>query len=1231
MITETNVEDFIISISKEVRLGWRFTPLLGSGISAPSGIPVASCFPVYFNHCITQLSARANKETPYTWIWPQFSEMKDWDNSNIATNVISLLSNRIDSHIKRLDSRLRILSKRSEMDSKIDKQSCEKVVRELKSIRDDMLPHISASIHDWRVKLECLARLFDPDAKIPGTYDQRVVDSFFTFATSGKRPSVGHYMLAHLSDALRIRTVLTTNFDSLTEEAFAAIGPQLAIFDVHLNAELPDPRLVWGNRALVKLHGGKYGLRANASLIEDVPLEHSTSKTFNGYFRSGSNGDTCDSHLFVMGASCGEKRTVSLIKNALKDNKEMKVFWVCYTQEDIRQVKETFSALPPETAFSIIQHNDLGLFLFHLYQSIYHSLPPAGAEYPAFWRTPPASKSGNENEAKKIVNKIESCLTNPAEPRLFSVDGKNGVTTICSQAWSRLAQKHHCVWLELGDFLNPEDAMVGLLVEIAGIVGMERPGPFRNEEDILPSEFQPRLEEALKRYVEGAHQKFVVFIDGRNGLGHSAGWEQPNIPGVPEPHQPSTRWTSRQDNKLWDYLKKVMSPTIGKWNRHIAFVVLVKSEPEDYEKPLLKKQAGVDPMPDCRGNGKPTQEIVDSAITWVNEHGTEADTPERRERFLYAITLFRHSRHPSAVFSWALIKAVSQLGEKDNDEARAKLGAKWIKTLLEKEVIRNKPGGFAWMHWNVRTTLRVRLECESPELKGLRSECHQGIADWYMKLYRSSRDPLAALESLYHRMCCIEFARNSTASEVCGNIEHIRETAFFEAIATLNMARQRIISCGYFTASSGIMVQMARAAERLGYPKATEFYGVLQEALRDYAREAADFENAHLCNEGLKASLYVDSRKLSDENSGMLGLNQRTALDVLYREALILTGLRSYDLSEEVFREFFAEIGLPHTGRGSRLWENYGVRDMRMMGRHWARLHKGDQWLLQICIRSCRRLMFLEMLVAQAEECAKSTNPSRPVMSGIVTVSRRSFAESVYVLATEVMRYIEGHEFLNRENAYIRTLYGVLLATRGRFSEAHRRFAEASCYLAHSEKMHDAVAIALLDLRKAETFLRALASTKKANDRQRIAMVWDARACLKRAGQVLDEAHRHDVWWNSLRHELWLWSSALLPQKNRNNKSECKQNKDAYHNGTLLTTDDPFRQARLTHLFLDCYPSSKITKNDLKNNLKRVLQKRTEEQFRRHPLTTAAITYLQHVGRKVHLTIDDQGQAVLKS
>ncbi|MEM9703366.1 MAG: hypothetical protein AAF907_13075, partial [Planctomycetota bacterium] len=81
------------------------------------------------------------------------------------------------------------------------------------------------SLHDWKETLVFLAsakvvrdREGDDGLRLVEK-QQSVIDAFNSFITRRKQPNLGHKMLSHLSGPLRVRTVLTTNFDTLTEDA----------------------------------------------------------------------------------------------------------------------------------------------------------------------------------------------------------------------------------------------------------------------------------------------------------------------------------------------------------------------------------------------------------------------------------------------------------------------------------------------------------------------------------------------------------------------------------------------------------------------------------------------------------------------------------------------------------------------------------------------------------------------------------------------------------------------------------------------------------------------------------------------------------------------------------------------------------------------------------------------------------------------------------------------------
>ncbi|MEM7495915.1 MAG: SIR2 family protein, partial [Myxococcota bacterium] len=102
---------------------------------------------------------------------------------------------------------------------------------------------------------------------------REVLDTFFLQIVDGKAPTIAHSSLALLSGSMRINKILTTNFDSLIEDAFLKYGDPITVFDVHVETGIPDQQLLIGHRSIVKLHGGRYGLRADYSL-DEIPSEN---------------------------------------------------------------------------------------------------------------------------------------------------------------------------------------------------------------------------------------------------------------------------------------------------------------------------------------------------------------------------------------------------------------------------------------------------------------------------------------------------------------------------------------------------------------------------------------------------------------------------------------------------------------------------------------------------------------------------------------------------------------------------------------------------------------------------------------------------------------------------------------------------------------------------------------------------------------------------------------------
>ena len=153
--------------------------------------------------------------------------------------------------------------------------------------------------------------------------------------------------------------------------------------------------------------------------------------------------------------------------------------------------------------------------------------------------------------------------------------------------------------------------------------------------------------------------------------------------------------------------------------------------------------------------------------------------------WIYAATLMRHSRHVSALFSDATLRAPSpfNLNGIDNDLRRLNLSNAWVKELVAQGIFLEKTGGFYWMHRDLRLSIQKALECkhlkkikfsktfkagngtvfrEFPQLIEKRSSLHRTIAEWYLKAFLTSRNWIPAIESMYHfRMAAVN-AKNAT-------------------------------------------------------------------------------------------------------------------------------------------------------------------------------------------------------------------------------------------------------------------------------------------------------------------------------------------------------------------------------------------------------------------------------------------------------------------------------------
>ncbi len=1080
------VHEFIQLLAGEVSDRVSFVPLLGAGFSANSGIPTAVDLRTYLRYCIARVLGRTSDDS----FCPRFDPWPDQSAAWQTPLTDAVLGDCIDDDISETRRRL--------------------------------VHQAGGTRGDWREMLRFLAKVDrTPEEEnkkgevFLSAASEGVIDSAFVHLTDRRKPNLAHLMLAHLSESFRINTILTTNFDALVEAAFSRMAMPLRVFDVHLKAGLPHPRLVCDQRSIVKLHGSRFGLRADESL--DLAPSVVDQKTFVGYLAKS----TSPVRLLVMGASGYEPRTLSLLQAAAQELKDgLRIYWVCYRDEEPDLLKkEVLDSVIAHSSVTTTVHRDLGLFLLEVYQRVVLSLPPAGADFPAFPRVPPylytlpGGKSPLIYDSKKLSAACDD-LADRIERKqsLIAIGGEepSGVSLVAEKLFDDLSTKKHCLWFDLAAFAQPDDFYAALVRAVAEKVASWPGLP------LLPEYDAKDCRGDVHQLTRKSPREFLVVINGREGLGTTAH----HHPGT-EP----TGWDPKAQDEFWRGISRLQGNGIN-------FVVLwgkkslnAPNKPLDRANDRRAPEFTTAPIGTVLATTPPNAgALIVDKIKQLNE----AERPQFL-RFVYSLFLMRRPRHPAVMWSWVLLKA-PEPGRRtgDNDLQRSQTANEYCKFLLEKGIGGFQPGGGLWLHSSVRDSVLPVLEREfADNLKQVPpdAECHQGIADWYVKLFRASNDPAAAMESIYHRLSCAVAAAANNDPFYRKRGEQMEVTALVEAVQTLELARDRILSAGYYAAFRRLVEDVDgffNTRHTLAPSVVDEVRIRLHRMRRDFARDTARFHDARRNCEAVepRPTRMPPDSDLED-------------LKCRYEDTNCTVGLRAYDEALKKFAELFQALGLRPV---ITLIDDDGNLDelakarlddprkyigrMREVAHEWSRNDHSEE-RRQLAIKVVRRHMFLLMLIGQTRRLVAKLKDDRSERDKDLFVA----AEGDYALATAMMRYCWDHEFLQRENVAIRGHAAVMLATLGRFHEAHRRLNEAWGYLVRAQARTSGTVAAIMDLRRAEVYLRQAQDASPAgsnpNPTKALAFLEDADSALTRAStRWLTEPTR--AWWRTLSCELAL-------------------------------------------------------------------------------------------------------------
>jgi hypothetical protein len=519
---------FIDAILGEIERGYGFVPFAGAGFSVSAGIPIINQFSNYLQRCIcVAVGAETDCEKPQVWNprtdkWPPFIDLSRPEPPPVPWRDL--------------------VYKKFQAEDLLPKDKGNPWIYQ----------EAFGAMAEWRTSLYFLSRLDLESPRLAkskaptpvlGIPDQNVIDACLRQVLRANVPSLNHAMLATLSQLLRIDTILTTNFDDLIEKAFLDSRNRLEVFDVHLGDGLPDYAAVSRVRSIVKIHGSQNSLRADYSL--DGPPSYEDRCMFASYVAGwdmirlkGKHGSR--NHLLVFGVGVTEQRTMGFLKHALSCLPDLKLFFVCYRNDDVEAVRKFVEecigekdeyGLKRNPRCYVVRHTESGLLLLHLYQSLRKSLPVNSALFPSTTRLSlpvlPHRSCDFESDTDYTDLRENILLSlrdeRPTRPHLIiatSSNGVSGVTSAAAEVLRMIESKNLCLWIEMHDIHSADDLFEAFQEAAHYKLGRSDWTPLYASDDGRPRE------EEIQRIMDSSASPIVIFLDARETPGANLESEQ---------------------------------------------------------------------------------------------------------------------------------------------------------------------------------------------------------------------------------------------------------------------------------------------------------------------------------------------------------------------------------------------------------------------------------------------------------------------------------------------------------------------------------------------------------------------------------------------------------------------------------------------------------------------------------------------------------------------------------
>jgi len=650
--------------------------------------------------------------------------------------------------------------------------------------------------------------------------DNSVIDSLFYFLIRARRPSTGHRILAHLTRAWRCRLLLTTNFDSLIEQAFDDARETLLPIEIGVHSTLPSASVVLSNRTLLKLHGGKLGLRADWSINQ--PLRGSEAQFLlacvGGDYRRDRNGfhasEDARVAIVVSGVSASDERCQSVIRTLWTHFSHIHLYWISFERHPTFLDKLSPPNTPGGRELFRLSHSNHGLLFQQIQQRITGTLAPAGVTYPGLWQIPapprlprPARDTGHiDREVQEIhdaVKAINETLGDQRSPNFLIIHPKDGTNrasfTVCSHLrWETPghdAVRRRYVWLDAERIAAPIGIMARLMLRLAHQQGESEPAiipdllayqeDYKGGENYIATQsragaFFENIRNLVSRSFRLSGVPLVLIINAQEGLGKYAPFK---LSGDLE----KTGWDNLNANLhlFRNIVDLAQDPSNG------IHVLLLKRD--ETKVPNLYPPEFISALQIFRKRKPPACEAhaIRYKTDWTPEttiklaesftSSCAADcavngVPETATQEICHLVLFVLAKSRSLIFECGIAKIAAdyykikhpKIDSGISYEKISETVHRSIMRLAEHRILRFKDGGIIWLNREVAAGIEAFLteQCQKDADAGAADyllRCSL-MARWQGRMLLSTEDPVAALDGCSYALtaltCAMPWIRN---------------------------------------------------------------------------------------------------------------------------------------------------------------------------------------------------------------------------------------------------------------------------------------------------------------------------------------------------------------------------------------------------------------------------------------------------------------------------------------